>query len=49
MKSQILFSGENEQHIASLSSAELAQRVVKIKLTICDQIAFCLVAQQPNF
>ena len=30
MKSQILFSGENKKNIIRLSSAELAQRVVKI-------------------
>ena len=28
---QILFSGENEKNITNLLSAELAQRVVKVK------------------
>ena len=32
MKYQILFSGENKKNIVSLSSAELAQRVVKVKV-----------------
>ena len=31
---QILFSGENMNNIISLSSAEFAQRVIKIKLTV---------------
>ena len=31
MKCQILFSGKNEKNIFSLSSSELAQRVVKVK------------------
>ena len=31
MKCQILFSGKNKNNSASLSSAELAQRVVKVK------------------
>ena len=30
MKSQILFSGKNRKHISSLSSAELAQKVVMV-------------------
>ena len=30
MKCQILFSGENKGNVISLSSAELAQRVVKV-------------------
>ena len=34
MKYQILFSGENKKNkITNLSSAELAQRVVKVKIT----------------
>ena len=32
MKRQNLFSGENNKYITNLSSAELAQRVVKVKL-----------------
>ena len=31
MKFQILFSGKNKKNIISLSSAELAHRVVKVK------------------
>ena len=31
MKCGILFSGKNEKNIINLSSAELAQRVVKVK------------------
>ena len=32
MKCQILFSGKNKKYIISLSSAENAQRVVKVKV-----------------
>ena len=32
MKCQILFSGKNQKNITNLSSAELAQRVVKVLL-----------------
>ena len=32
MKCQILFSGKNKKNILNLSSAELAQRVVKVKV-----------------
>ena len=31
MKCQILFSRENNKNVISLSSAELAQKVVKVK------------------
>ena len=31
MKYQILFTGKNKKNVISLSSAELAQRVVKVK------------------
>ena len=31
VKSQILFSGENKKNIPNFSSAELDQRVVKVK------------------
>ena len=34
MKFQILFSGKNKKNIIDLSSAELAQRVVKVKTVI---------------
>ena len=34
MKSQILFSEKNKTNITNLSSAELAQRVVKVKFLI---------------
>ena len=33
MKCQILFSGKNKKNIINLSSAENAQRVVKVKVT----------------
>ena len=32
MKCQILFSGKNKKNISILSSAEAAQRMVKVKL-----------------
>ena len=32
MKCQILFSGKNKKNIINLSSAENAQRVVKVKI-----------------
>ena len=46
MKCQILFSWENKKNITNLSSAELAQRVVKVilsavnylKISICNLI-----------
>ena len=38
MKSQILFSGKNKKNITNLLSAELAQRVVKVKSHPWDQI-----------
>ena len=34
MKSQTLFSGKDKKNIANLSSAELAQRVVKFKFKL---------------
>ena len=36
MKFQILFSGKNKKNNINLSSAELAQRMVKIKNTCMD-------------
>ena len=39
MKCQILFSGKNKKNI-NLSSAELAQRVVKVKAVTKQQIIF---------
>ena len=38
MKCQIMFSVKNKKYIINLSSAELAQRVVKIKLGSSDFI-----------
>ena len=37
MKCQILFSGKNKKNITDLLSAELAKRVIKVKVvaTIC--------------
>ena len=37
MKCQILFSEENKNNIISLSSAELAQRVAKVKEKCCSK------------
>ena len=34
MKCQILFSGKNKKNIVNLSSAEYAQRVVKVVLNL---------------
>ena len=34
MKCQILFSGKNKKNIINLSSAENAQRVVKVKIVL---------------
>ena len=33
MKCQILFSGRNKKNILSLSSAEIAKKVVKVKMS----------------
>ena len=38
MKCQILFSGKNKKNNIILSSAENAQRVVKVKLNLHSQI-----------
>ena len=38
MKCQILFSGKNKKKIINLSSAETAQRVVKVKDQGCQKI-----------
>ena len=38
MKCQILFSGENEKNIINLLSAELAQREVKVTVTVAENI-----------
>ena len=41
MKCQILFSGKNKKNIINLSSAENAQRVVKVKKSVeqvCGQV-----------
>ena len=35
MKCQFLFSGKNKKNITNLSSAELAQRVVKVNFCFC--------------
>ena len=39
MKCQNLFSGKNKQNINNLSSAEFAQRVVKLKYPKYDDIS----------
>ena len=44
MKCQILFSVKNKKNITNLSSAELAQRMVKVKDKFCsyrEQILSC--------
>ena len=40
MKCQILFSGKNKKNIINLSSAENAQRVVKVKVMRVP-VCFC--------
>ena len=50
MKHQSLFSGKNKKNIVNLSSAEFAQRVVKVKLNTilikkaldCLHLQYCL-------
>ena len=37
MKCQILFSGKNKKNIIILSSAENAQRVVKVKVAVYNE------------
>ena len=46
MKCQILFSGKNKKNIISLSSAENAQRVVKVKKAMSGQAG---VGGHPRF
>ena len=41
MKCQTLFSGKNKKNIVNLSSAELAQRVVKVKQGSDDLVWIC--------
>ena len=38
MKCQILFSRKNKKNVTNLSSAELAQRVVKVKVLVFEKI-----------
>ena len=38
MKCRILFSGKNKKNVTTLPSAELAKRVVKVKLLIHNQL-----------
>ena len=47
MKCQILFSGKNKKNIINLSSAENAQRVVKVKVVHADCI--CCQFKRPIF
>ena len=43
MKYQILFSGKNKKNTTTLSSAESAQRVIKVNKTInCDLVNLVL-------
>ena len=46
MKCQILFSGKNKKNIIILSSAENAQRVVKVKEVVVYITCFLLSAKQ---
>ena len=43
MKCQILFSGKNKKNIINLSSAENAQRVVKVKFYM---VPFCMISSR---
>ena len=43
MKRQILFSGKYKKNITNLSSAELAQRVVKIKEHQMSAVLCCAI------
>ena len=50
MKCQILFSGKNKKNIINLSSAENAQRAVKVNSSwtvICDKNIYCFVSDNP--
>ena len=40
MKCQILFAGENKKNYFDMSSAELAQRVVKVKMSVAFYFVF---------
>ena len=49
MKFQILFSGENKKNITSLSSAEFAQGVVKVKVPskiVADEFVVIIVQRK---
>ena len=48
MKYQILFSEKNKKNIINLSSAELAQRVVKVKRHACFVCVEVLRPSQPS-
>ena len=46
MKYQILFTGKNKKNVINLSSAELAQRVVKVKgqsKSVADNILIFII------
>ena len=45
MKCQILFSGKNKKNIINVSSAENAQRVVKIKIRLFTKV-ICVVSDK---
>ena len=38
MKCPILFSGKNNKNITNLSSAELAKRIVMVKIAVANDI-----------
>ena len=47
MKCQILFSGKNKKNIINLSSAENAQRVVKVKMKLLkDKLKIMTMTKQ---
>ena len=49
MKCQILFSGKNKKNIINLSSAELAQREVKVKYEGCSKWIAYFYLETSNF
>ena len=46
MKCQSLFSGKNKKNIINLLSAEFAQRVIKVKLSLPFHLCFYSLFQQ---
>ena len=48
MKYQILFSGKNKKNVLNLSSADLAQSVVKVKGNSYTFKIFCLPSEKSS-